>query len=190
MIGSQYVCDECGRKFSHPVWHCVCHKHHWFSVKRCPCGHKCHLPAEWMAEAETAAQNWQPAVAADDPDKPTLKDSEGRPVPERLLPVFRDTARELRSWVQAIGRVRSRLVEATKETVPGVEVLCASRQTALQLIAKLKSILNDSLPSEVHETCGGHGCVECRQRGWMPLREPSKAIRPLAYRQLTLWDRF
>lgn len=98
---------------------------------------------------------------ADPPPESDFKDSLGNPIPKSLRDVFAD--RMLYDASDSISKIIKDLKAAQKWCV------YVRLSDAVGALETAKQAIEDGIPEVVHQACGGKGCAECRNAGWMPM---------------------
>ena len=119
LIRLQYTCDECGKYFGRPVWHCPgCGNHNSPDIRTCKCGEVCAIPKEWFQSAAREAHRWKP------PEKEK----------KREAPKVIDKSGLVRSYVQRLARIRGEIeVSFPKESKPITEKLLEIKELLQQI---------------------------------------------------------
>lgn len=180
MNRATYICDECEREFAGPVWHCTtCQRHNQPDHRTCRCGEECPLPKEWFDKARDAQWNAAAKPESTSKAKPKgkqLVDSQGRPVPEPLYPVF-GRRPDFTSAVQHIGLAATKLKGLLPEFFDADE-----RRRLMETLREVQTSIQRAAPDRVCPSCGGNGCRSCAKRGWA-----AKSSQPQKKRRKVVW---
>lgn len=98
----------------------------------------------------------------DNPEPPAT-DASGQVVPENLKAIFTEGVALYEKAIQGIYACRTSLAKLRKHDA-GVSTDCQSWHSYTVTIEKQ---LRAAMPACVHAPCGGQGCSDCQQRGWL-----------------------